>query len=344
MKNIFILETEEKTTVQKNKHNKLFSSAESIKYEDCTNQFIYITNEEATKIEQWCFEVHNSPTTKAPKSTPRFVDDKDNIWWLRKANCNDVAYCETTKKIVLTNDPKLIADGVQELTEEQLKEIVFRYPLDYVEVVREEDGQFIEYSADGSVEMGVYENYSLCFNSFSAEKTLDKIIGEKMYEQRDLETVISKPKEKYIKEFEILEGIPYDKSDEKALAKFERYVERQEEENKEDFNNKDNWEFERSSGYAGYRNEMTGDWIYEKEYLEKFGEEKDKTAEKENYRRVFTQENGWQDERIYTEEELFTITLEAVNIGMVLRQNQLNGFSYESGNDIHKEWFEKIKK
>lgn len=77
---------------------------------------------------------------------------------------------------------------------------------------------------------------------------------------------------KYIKEFEILEGIPYDKSDEKALAKFERYVERQEKERKEDFNNKDNWEFERSSGYAGYRNEMTGDWIYEPVYLELFAE------------------------------------------------------------------------
>lgn len=46
----------------------------------------------------------------------------------------------------------------------------------------------------------------------------------------------------------------------------------------------------------------------------------------------------------YSKEELFTRTLEAVNIGMVLRQNQLNGFSYESGNDVHKEWFEKIKK
>lgn len=48
-------------------------------------------------------------------------------------------------------------------------------------------------------------------------------------------------------------------------------------------------------------------------------------------------------EKLYTEEELFIRTLEAVNVGMRLRQDQLNGWSYESGNDTHKEWFEKIK-
>tara|TARA_R110000772_G_scaffold112772_2_gene217052 strand:+ start:136 stop:759 length:624 start_codon:yes stop_codon:yes gene_type:complete len=49
-------------------------------------------------------------------------------------------------------------------------------------------------------------------------------------------------------------------------------------------------------------------------------------------------------ERSYSEEELFTLTLEAVNIGMSLRQEQLNGWSDESGNDVHKVWFEQFKK
>jgi len=31
----------------------------------------------------------------------------------------------------------------------------------------------------------------------------------------------------------------------------------------------EDWEFERSSGYAGYRNIHTGEWIYEKEYIQK---------------------------------------------------------------------------
>ena len=83
---------------------------------------------------------------------------------------------------------------------------------------------------------------------------------------------------KLISEFEILEGIPYNKSDEKALAKFERFVERREKENEEDLNNKDNWEFERSSGYAGYRNKKTGEWIYEEDY---FRRQKTKTVEEE---------------------------------------------------------------
>ena len=38
------------------------------------------------------------------------------------------------------------------------------------------------------------------------------------------------------------------------------------------------WEFERSSGYAGYRNKKTGEWIYEEDY---FCRQKTKTVEEE---------------------------------------------------------------
>ena len=38
------------------------------------------------------------------------------------------------------------------------------------------------------------------------------------------------------------------------------------------------WEFERSSGYAGYRNKKTGEWIYEEDY---FRCQKTKTVEEE---------------------------------------------------------------
>ena len=34
--------------------------------------------------------------------------------------------------------------------------------------------------------------------------------------------------------------------------------------------NKENWQFERSSGYAGYRNKVTGKWIYEEDYIKLF--------------------------------------------------------------------------
>ncbi|HSE99780.1 MAG TPA: hypothetical protein VLA48_02700 [Nitrososphaeraceae archaeon] len=43
---------------------------------------------------------------------------------------------------------------------------------------------------------------------------------------------------------------------------------------------KENWEFERSSGYAGYRNKITGEWNYEKDFLNKFTEKENKTEEK----------------------------------------------------------------
>ena len=32
----------------------------------------------------------------------------------------------------------------------------------------------------------------------------------------------------------------------------------------------ENWQFERSSGYAGYRNKITSEWIYEEAYLKLF--------------------------------------------------------------------------
>lgn len=247
--------------------------------------FIYITNEEELTLNGYHF---NSKYGDEPQKTNQRDIDSKKYW-------EEEDYYII--KIILTNDPKLIVDGIQELTEEQLKQIVSRYPLDYVEVKREEDGQFIEYSADGSVEKGVYENYSICFNSFFAEKIESSRTEDS----------------KILREFELINGCKLEDFDAKDWIKFERFVERREKENKEDFNNKDNWEFERSSGYAGYRNEMTGDWIYEKEYLEKFGEEKDKTAEKENYRRVFTQENGWQDEIVYTEEEVRGILIKFHN-------------------------------
>jgi len=39
--------------------------------------------------------------------------------------------------------------------------------------------------------------------------------------------------------------------------------------------NKQDWTFEMSSGYAGYRNSITGEWIYEREYTKRMiGHEK----------------------------------------------------------------------
>jgi len=47
-------------------------------------------------------------------------------------------------------------------------------------------------------------------------------------------------------------------------------------------------------------------------------------------------------EALYTGKELFNATLEAMNLGMVLRGHQLSGYSDESGNDVHREWFDNL--
>lgn len=49
--------------------------------------------------------------------------------------------------------------------------------------------------------------------------------------------------------------------------------------------NPDEWDFERSSGFAGYRNRLTDEWIYEADYREKQRTmEEDKVWEGEVFR------------------------------------------------------------
>ena len=134
MKNIFILPTENSSIIQIDQDNNLrFDDTRYLK----SNIFIYITNEEDIKANNWCY------------------DDKfKNVF----KYLGEGALLKITEKVVLTNDPKLITDGVQELTEEQLKEIVSKYPLDYVEVSRIKDVR----------DDAWYNSFPLCL--FSAEK------------------------------------------------------------------------------------------------------------------------------------------------------------------------------
>lgn len=175
MKNIFILPTENSSIIQIDQDNNLrFDDTRYLK----SNIFIYITNEEDIKANNWCY------------------DDKfKNVF----KYLGEGALLKITEKVVLTNDPKLITDGVQELTEEQLKEIVSKYPLDYVEVSRIKD-----------VRDDAWYNTALCKTiyslSFSAEKevTLDDIIGKEMLSKADVILTIHKGKE--LKTEEVMEG------------------------------------------------------------------------------------------------------------------------------------------
>ena len=85
---------------------------------------------------------------------------------------------------------------------------------------------------------------------------------------------------KLLAEFEMLEGIPFNMFEEKELHRFERFKKNRQKEVLQEIMEKDEefWEFERSSGYAGYRNKKTGEWIYEEDY---FRRQKTKTVEEE---------------------------------------------------------------
>jgi len=59
---------------------------------------------------------------------------------------------------------------------------------------------------------------------------------------------------------------------------------------------------------------------------------------------VFVNGAKWQSDRMYSEDEVFRLTLDALDLGMRIRQDQLSGHSQESGKELHKDWFEQFKK
>ena len=122
MKNIFILPTDEASRLYEI-GGELTLSVANTKHKYNTGRNVYITIEE--KLENKNYVLSSSSIGAL------YLDGI--------INTVEMLDEEQWKKVILTNDPKLITDGVQELTEEQLKEIVSKYPLDYVEVSRIKD-------------------------------------------------------------------------------------------------------------------------------------------------------------------------------------------------------------
>lgn len=63
-----------------------------------------------------------------------------------------------------------------------------------------------------------------------------------------------------------------------------------------------------------------------------------------SFKNGFDEGAKWQARRMYTEAELYELTLKALDLGMKIRQDQLNGSCDKSGKELHKEWFEQHKK
>jgi hypothetical protein len=110
--------------------------------------------------------------------------------------------------------------------------------------------------------------------------------------------------------------------------------------------NKDNWVFEISSGYDGYRNKETGQWIYKADYdlifgqkeetLEEFAERMSMAFDVNSYKalsQLVVDGAEYMKSRMYSEEEvkqiLFHRETEYLKIKNVLHIN---------------EWFEQFKK
>jgi hypothetical protein len=101
--NIHILATYKASRLQKTKYGNLFLVNKFKSYDNCTPQHIYITNDEEIKPNDW-YE-NNGVIFKADT----LFDEGNN------PNNSNPRVTDFNKKIILTTDPQLIEDGVQEI-------------------------------------------------------------------------------------------------------------------------------------------------------------------------------------------------------------------------------------
>jgi hypothetical protein len=115
MKNIHILPTNKPTGIFESKNGLHFSIIEKIRYGEFKGFHIYITSDEEIKDGDWHLNI---------------VTNKISKYNIGLLNPNRSNY----KKIILTTDPDLIKDGVQEIDEEYLEWFVKNPSCDYVEI------------------------------------------------------------------------------------------------------------------------------------------------------------------------------------------------------------------
>lgn len=121
MKNIFILPTNGESKLayyqESTSYHKPVLQLINIGGSDYKYQHIYITNNEDIKVDNWYIE---------------HTQIKPNRFEIFKAEIDDSI--ENSKKIILTTNPKLIADGVQSVDDDFLNWFVNNSSCEYVEV------------------------------------------------------------------------------------------------------------------------------------------------------------------------------------------------------------------
>ena len=141
---------------------------------------IYITSNEEIKEGDWCL--------CSEELVHKVVEIKSNIGIIRFQD-GVTEVLNACKKIILTTDPELIADGVQAIDDEFLNWFVKNPSCECVEIERMEDGKYIDRFADGTIKEGIYENYKIIIpQEEPKQETLNKInnMGEEIKKQINL--------------------------------------------------------------------------------------------------------------------------------------------------------------
>jgi hypothetical protein len=182
MKNIHLLPTEKLSRLMIDTiENKLY--LQPILHEKTINvlpQHIYITSDKEIKEGDWCL--------CSEELVHKVVEIKSNIGIIRFQD-GVTEVLNACKKIILTTDPELIADGVQAIDDEFLNWFVKNPSCECVEIERMEDGKYIDRFADGTIKEGIYENYKIIIpQEEPKQETLNKInnMGEEIKKQINL--------------------------------------------------------------------------------------------------------------------------------------------------------------
>jgi hypothetical protein len=184
MKNIHLLPTEKPSRLFYNKKDSIFTidnDFENVIEEDWFQDYnIYITSNEEIKEGDWCL--------CSEELVHKVVEIKSNIGIIRFQD-GVTEVLNACKKIILTTDPELIADGVQAIDDEFLNWFVKNPSCECVEIERMEDGKYIDRFADGTIKEGIYENYKIIIpQEEPKQETLNKInnMGEEIKKQINL--------------------------------------------------------------------------------------------------------------------------------------------------------------
>jgi hypothetical protein len=129
MKNIHILSTDKPSRLYLTTHEYIFKKGYALSTDECENKNIYITSDEEIKEGDYGLGFALG-IKEVGRGHYVFKQDGTNVGKLN-------AICNGSKKIILTTDPQLIADGVQAIDDEFLEWFVKNPSCESVEVENE---------------------------------------------------------------------------------------------------------------------------------------------------------------------------------------------------------------